>query len=89
MVELPQLGEMLLAVESTEVAEQNKDRRSAKQPTYGEHFAVQRKEVQVEIDPHSLIVRQSQRQCVIHITIGHWLSYKACSFATCFLTSSP
>jgi hypothetical protein len=43
---------MLLAIESTEVAEQHQDGRAPKQPARGEGFAVERHEVEAEVDPH-------------------------------------
>ena len=52
LVELPQLREMLLAIESTEVAEQHQDGRTAKESAGGKDFAVGRHEVEVEVDPH-------------------------------------
>jgi len=71
LVELPQLREMFLAVESTEVAKQNQNRRSAKQPMCRKDFAIEREEVEVEIDPHRIMMRSSRHRCVIHITDGH------------------
>jgi len=52
LIELPQLREMLLAVESTEVAQQHQNGWAPKQPARWEVFAVERHEVEVEIDPH-------------------------------------
>src|SRR5579859_1289417 len=61
-VELPQLREMLLAEESTEVAEQDQDGRPAKQFARAEGLALDRHQVEVEIDPHRTMMRQPERQ---------------------------
>lgn len=57
LVELPQLREMLLAEESTEVAQQDQDRRTPQQLTRREDGAVDRQEVEVEVDAHRIIMR--------------------------------
>ena len=51
-VELPQLREMLLAVESTEVAQQNQDGWTAQQSARVKGLAINRQEVEVKMDPH-------------------------------------
>ncbi len=60
-IELPQLREMLEAIESTEVAEQNQNRRPPQQSACGVDVAVDRHEVEVEIDPHRLMMRSPER----------------------------
>jgi hypothetical protein len=52
LVVLPQLREVLLAEESTQVAEQNQNRRPAEQTPPGEEAAIDRQQVEVELDPH-------------------------------------
>jgi len=52
LVELPQLREMLLAIQSTEVAEEHKDGRTAEKLACGEDFAVHGEQVEVEVDRH-------------------------------------
>jgi hypothetical protein len=68
LVELPQLREMLLAEESTKVAEQNQDGRPAKQFARAEDLAIDRHQIEVEIDPHRTMMRVPEPQSVIRIT---------------------
>lgn len=51
-VVFPQLREMLLAVESTEVAEQKQDGRPAQQPARFEGLSVKGQKFEVKIDLH-------------------------------------
>jgi hypothetical protein len=51
-VELPQLREMLLAVESTQVPEQNQDGRPGEQPAGVEDLSVKGQEVDIKVDLH-------------------------------------
>jgi hypothetical protein len=67
-VELPQLREMLLAEESTQVAKKNQDGRLAKQFVSVEEPTIERHEVKVEIDPHRIMMRVPEHQSVIRIT---------------------
>ena len=53
---------MLLAEQSTEVAQQNEDGRPAKQFMCVEDPAVDRHEVEVEIDPHRIMMRPGEHQ---------------------------
>lgn len=53
LVELPQLREMLLAIESTQVAEQNQNGRPPQQPACVENLAVKSQELEVKVDLHS------------------------------------
>src|SRR5579859_3368958 len=62
LVELPQLREMLLAEESTEVAKQDQNGRPAKQFVSVEDPAIDRHQVEVEIDPHRTMMRPLERQ---------------------------
>ncbi len=59
---------MLLTEESTEIAEQNQDGRPAKQFACAEDIAIDRHQVEVEIDPHRTIMRAPELQSVIRIT---------------------
>jgi hypothetical protein len=43
---------MLLAKQSTEIAQQHQDGRAAEQAAGRKDFAVQRHDVEIEIDPH-------------------------------------
>ena len=56
VVELAQLREMLLAVESTQVAEENQNRRTAQKPAGREDFAVDCQEVEIEVNLHRTIM---------------------------------
>jgi hypothetical protein len=67
-VEVPQLREMLLAVESTEVAEENQNGWAPKQSAGGEDFGVNRHEVEVQIDQHRIMMRPPPRRYVTDIT---------------------
>ena len=51
-VELPQLREMLLAIESTEVAKQDQNGRPPQQPARVEELSVKGLEVEVKVDLH-------------------------------------
>ena len=51
-VELPQLREVLLAVESTEIAQQNQDCWTAQQSARVKGLAINCQEVEVKMDPH-------------------------------------
>src|SRR5260370_24845846 len=59
---------MLLAEESTEVAEQNQNGWASEQLARGEDFAFERDEVEVELDPHRIMMRSFGRGCVMGIT---------------------
>lgn len=59
---------MVLAIESTEVAEQNKDGRAPQQSTGGEDFAVNCVELEVEINSHRIMMRPNTHPNVIDIT---------------------
>jgi hypothetical protein len=59
---------MLLAIESTEVAEENQDGWTPKQTTGVEDFALNRHEVEVKIDRHRIIMRSSPPRYVTGIT---------------------
>jgi len=59
---------MLLAEESTQVAEKNQDGRPAKQIMRAEDFAIHRHQIEVEIDPHRTMMRSPERPYVIRIT---------------------
>ncbi len=50
--ELPQLREMLLAVESTEVAEQNQNGRPPQQLARAEDLSVKGQDLEVKVDVH-------------------------------------
>jgi len=52
-VVFPLLREVLLAVESTQVAEQNQDGRPAQQPARVEDLSVKGQELEVKVDLHS------------------------------------
>ena len=52
-VELPQLREVLLAVESTEIAQQNQNGWTAQQSARVKELAINRQEVEVKIDQHN------------------------------------
>lgn len=52
VIELPQLRDVLQAVESTEVAQQNQDCRTPEQSARMEHLAADSQEIKVEIDGH-------------------------------------
>ena len=56
-VELPQLREMLEAEQSTQVAEQNQDRRPPEKVAAGIGISVDRLDIEVEVDPHRHIMR--------------------------------
>lgn len=58
---------MLLAKESTEVAEQNQNRWASQQSARGEEFALERDEVEVEIDPHRNMMRAPEHRYVFPI----------------------
>ncbi len=62
---------MLEAKESTEVAKQNQNRRPPQQPPCGVDVAVDRHEVEVEIDPHRTMMRWPRHRYVILITEEH------------------
>jgi hypothetical protein len=68
LIELPQLREMLLAEESTEVAEQNQDGGPAKQFASAEDLAIDCHQIEVDIDPHRTMMRARELQSVIRIT---------------------
>jgi hypothetical protein len=59
---------MLLAVESTEVAQENQNGWAAKQSTGVEDLALNCREVEVEIDQHRIMMRSPPHRCVIGIT---------------------
>lgn len=59
---------MLLAKESTEVAEQNQNGRPAKQLVCVENLAIDCHQIEVEIDPHRTMMRAPDDQSVIRIT---------------------
>ncbi len=59
---------MLLAEESTEVAEQNQNGWASEQLARGEDFAFERDEVEVELDPHRIMMRSFGGGCVMGIT---------------------
>src|SRR5690348_8260198 len=64
---------MLLAIQSTEVAEEHKDGRTAEKLVRGEDLAVQGEQVEVEVDRHGDIMLRRQHRNVIRITeeMGH------------------
>jgi hypothetical protein len=68
LVVLPQLREMLLAIESTEVAEEDQNGWAPKQSLRVEDFAVNRHEVEVKIDRHRTMMRPPPYPYVIGIT---------------------
>ncbi len=51
-VVFPQLREVLLAVESTQVAQQNQDGRPAQQPARVEDLSVKGQKLEVKVDLH-------------------------------------
>ena len=51
-IELPQPREMLLAIESTQVAEQNQNGRPPEQPARVEDLSVKSQELEVKVDLH-------------------------------------
>lgn len=51
-VELPQLREMLLAIESTQIPEQNQNGRPSQQPARVENLSVKGPELEVKVDLH-------------------------------------
>jgi len=59
---------MLLAIESTEVAEEHKNGRTAEKSACGVGFAVDGEEVEVEVDQHGDMMLCLWHQNVIHIT---------------------
>ena len=67
----PQLREMFLAEESTQVAEQDQNRGTPQQPAGREDFAVDGQEVESEIDPHQAIMQSVAAGTVIGITVAH------------------
>ncbi len=69
MVELSQLREMFLAIESTQVAKQYQNRRAAEQPACCIDFAADCQEVEVEIDAHPIIMKSPVLRFVICITV--------------------
>ena len=68
LVKFPQLREMLLAIESTEVAEEHQNGRTAEKPARGEGFAVDGQEIEVEVDLHADMMLSSWLRYVIRIT---------------------
>lgn len=70
LVKLPQLREVLLAVESTEVAEHDQNRGAAEQLPPMEDPALKRHEIEVEIDPHRIIMLPLRCGSVTGITAG-------------------
>lgn len=59
---------MLLAIESTEVPEENQNGRAPKQSLRVEDFAVRCSELEVQVDPHRIIMRPPPHPYVIAIT---------------------
>ena len=70
LVELPQLREMLLTVESTEVAQYYQEGRAAEQLLSMENSAIKRQEIEVKIDPHRIMMRPPWFRYVISIAAG-------------------
>jgi len=68
LVKFPQLREMLLAIESTEVAEEHQNGRTAEKPARGEGFAVDGQEIEVEVDPHADMMLAAWFRYVIRVT---------------------
>ena len=63
---------MLLAKESTEVAEQNQNGRPSEQFAAGKDLAVHGRQVEVKIDLHRTMMRWPANRDVILITKEHW-----------------
>jgi hypothetical protein len=59
---------MLLAIESTEVAQEHKNRRAAEESARGEGLAFDSEEVEVKVDPHRHMILCSGHRYVIRIT---------------------
>jgi hypothetical protein len=52
-VVLPQPREMLLAIQSTQIAEQDQDRRASQEAPSGERAAVRGPQLEIEVDSHA------------------------------------
>jgi hypothetical protein len=73
---------MLLAEESTQVAEQNQDGRLAKQFASVEDLAIGRHQIEVEIDPHRTMMRAQEGQSVIcSDVISEWRTWWSAGMA--------
>ncbi len=68
VVEPPQLREMLLAIESTEVAEQDQDRGASDQLARREDLVVNRQEIEIELDAHPTMMRSTVDADVTPVT---------------------
>ncbi len=65
---------MLLAIQSTEVAEQHQDGRTAKETAGGKDLTIECYQVEVEVDLHQNMMLSSRHRYVIRVTEEHALT---------------